>query len=191
MSILELQPVKHEADNENTNEAEPLISVVENQKASSSCCDKYPAPSTPQQKQGVRSVDDVDYQDHTILSNEQDSGMHEGDTKSVETTSCDSVAETTVLADSSERLGEAITKEEHYSAADQHMEDPIATCSPSNDNGSTCSADPNKASGLHSSSGTKANKKKMKVRSNNCWLVDSSTLVLEMKLSVPFGFSWS
>lgn len=163
LSMLELQPVKREADNENTNEA-----VVENQKTSSSCCDKYPAPSTPQQKQGVRSVDDGDLQDHTILSNEQDSGVHEGDTKSVETTCCDSVAETTVLADSSERLGEAITKEEHDSAADQNMEEPIATCSRSNDNGSACSADPNKAYGLHSSSGTKANKKKMKVRSNNC-----------------------
>ncbi|KAH0666121.1 hypothetical protein KY285_027327 [Solanum tuberosum] len=163
LSMLELQPVKREADNENTNEAEPLTSVVENQKTSSSCCDKYPAPSTPQQKQGVRSVDDGDLQDHTILSNEQDSGVHEGDTKSVETTCCDSVAETTVLADSSERLGEAITKEEHDSAADQNMEEPIATCSRSNDNGSACSADPNKAYGLHSSSGTKANKKKMKV----------------------------
>lgn len=151
LSMLELQPVKREADNETSNKAEPLTSVVENQKESPPCCDKYPAPSTPQQKQGVRSVDDGDFQDHTILSNEQDNGVHEGDTKSVETTCCDSVSETTVLADS---------------AADQNMEDPIATCSRSNDypvNASTHSAGPNKASGLHSSSGTKANKKKMKV----------------------------
>ncbi|KAJ8560303.1 hypothetical protein K7X08_004361 [Anisodus acutangulus] len=165
LSMLELQPVKREADNENTNEAEPLTSVVENQKESPPCYDKYPAPSTPQQKIGVRSMDDADLQDHTILSNEQDSEVREGDTKSVETTCCDSVAETTVQVDSSERLGEAITKEEHDSAADQKMEDSIATCSRSDDclgNGSTTrSADPIKASSLHSSSGTKANKKKM------------------------------
>ncbi|KAK4365826.1 hypothetical protein RND71_013706 [Anisodus tanguticus] len=159
LSMLELHPVKHEADNENSNEAEPLTSVEENQKGSPPCYDKYPAPSTPQQKQGVRSVDDADFQDHTVLSTEQDSGVHEGDTKSVETTCCDSVAETTVLADSPGRL-------EHDSAADQKMEDPIATCSRSNDcpgSVSTRSADTNKASGLHSSSGTKTNKKKMKV----------------------------
>ncbi|XP_016436050.1 two-component response regulator-like APRR2 [Nicotiana tabacum] len=166
LSMLELQPVKSEADNENSNGAEPFTSMVENQKEPPSCCDKYPAPSTPQQKQGVRSVDDGDFQDHTILSTEQDSEVNEGDTKSVETTCCDSVAETTALVDSPGRLGEAITKEEHDSAADQKMEDHIATCSPSNDcpgNGSTRSADPSKASGLHNSRGTKANKKKMKV----------------------------
>ncbi|KAJ8557927.1 hypothetical protein K7X08_004693 [Anisodus acutangulus] len=159
LSMLELHPVKREADNENSNEAEPLTSVEENQKGSPPCYDKYPAPSTPQQKQGVRSADDADFQDHTVLSTEQDSGVHEGDTKSVETTCCDSVAETTVLADSPGRL-------EHDSAADQKMEDPIATCSRSNDcpgSVSTRSADTNKASGLHSSSGTKTNKKKMKV----------------------------
>ncbi|XP_060213387.1 two-component response regulator-like APRR2 [Lycium barbarum] len=159
-SMLELQSVKCEADNENSNGAEPLTSVVENQKESPLCSDKYPAPSTPQQKQGVRSVDDGDFQDHTTLSNEQDSGAHEGDTKSVETTCCDSLAETTG------QLGEAITKQEHDSTADQKMEGRLATCSQSNDcpgNDSTHSADTNKASGLHSSSGTKANKKKMKV----------------------------
>ncbi|XP_009771722.1 two-component response regulator-like APRR2 isoform X1 [Nicotiana tabacum] len=164
LSMLELQPVKSEADNENSNGV--LTTVVENQKELPPYCDKYPAPSTPQQKQGVRSVDDGDFQDHTILSTEQDSGVNEGDTKSVETTCCDSVAETTVLADSPGRLGEAITKEEHDFAADQKMEDHIATCSQNNDcpgNSSTHSADSSKASGLHRSSGTKANKKKMKV----------------------------
>ncbi|XP_075075338.1 two-component response regulator-like APRR2 isoform X2 [Nicotiana tabacum] len=163
LSMLELQPVKSEADNENSNGV--LTTVVENQKELPPYCDKYPAPSTPQQKQGVRSVDDGDFQDHTILSTEQDSGVNEGDTKSVETTCCDSVAETTVLADSPGRLGEAITKEEHDFAADQKMEDHIATCSQNNDcpgNSSTHSADSSKASGLHRSSGTKANKKKMK-----------------------------
>lgn len=167
--MLELQPVKSEADNENSNGV--LTTVVENQKELPPYCDKYPAPSTPQQKQGVRSVDDGDFQDHTILSTEQDSGVNEGDTKSVETTCCDSVAETTVLADSPGRLGEAITKEEHDFAADQKMEDHIATCSQNNDcpgNSSTHSADSSKASGLHRSSGTKANKKKMKVRWNKC-----------------------
>ncbi|CAN4097815.1 unnamed protein product [Withania somnifera] len=166
LSMLEFQPVKREEDSENSNIAEPLTLVMENQKESPPCCDKYPAPSTPQQKQGVRSVDDGDFQDHTILSNEQDSGVHEGDIKSVETTCFDSVAETSVLADSSGRLGEVITKEEHDSPADQDMEDRIATCSRNNDypvNDSTRSADTNKASGLHTSNVTKANKKKMKV----------------------------
>lgn len=155
LSLLELQQVKRE----DTNEAEPLTSVEENQKESPPCCDKYPAPSTPQQKQGVRSVDDNDLQDHTILSNEQDSGVHEGDTKSVETTCCGSIAETAVLADSAR----AITKEEHDSAVDQNMEDPIATCNDCPINSSIGSAHRNKASGVHSSSGTKANTKKMKV----------------------------
>lgn len=77
--MLQLKPAKDEADDKNSNRIEPLTAIAESNTEQLSGCDKYPAPSTPQLKQGVRSVDDGDCHDHTIFSTDQDSGEHDGD----------------------------------------------------------------------------------------------------------------
>ncbi|KAJ8568326.1 hypothetical protein K7X08_027859 [Anisodus acutangulus] len=167
LSMLQLQPTKGEADDKNPNRTELVAAVAESNSEQSLGCDKYSAPSTPQLKQGVRSVDDGDCQDHTIFSTDQDSGDHDGDTKSVETTYNNSLAENTVQNSPSGQQGEIILKEEdNGSSPHQNMETDIATSSQSNDcpdNSISHSAEPSKASGPHSSSGTKTNKKKLKV----------------------------
>lgn len=192
--MLQLQPEKGEPDDKSSNGTEPLIAVADNNTEQSSGCDKYPAPSTPQLKQGVRSVDDSDCHDHTIFSTDQDNGEHDGDTKSVETTYNNSLAENTVQISPPGQQEDIILKEENGSSPHQTMEADIATFSQINDcadnsdgssphqkteadiattssqskdcpdNSISHSAEPSKASGPHSSSGTKSNKKKVKVR---------------------------
>ncbi|NMR88910.1 hypothetical protein HKB06_24530, partial [Vibrio parahaemolyticus] len=49
----------------------------------SAVCDKYPAPSTPQLKQGTRLLDDGDCHDQTNCSTEKESVEHDGECKSV------------------------------------------------------------------------------------------------------------
>ncbi|XP_016571225.2 two-component response regulator-like APRR2 isoform X1 [Capsicum annuum] len=193
LSMLQLQPEKGEPDDKSSNGTEPLIAVADNNTEQSSGCDKYPAPSTPQLKQGVRSVDDSDCHDHTIFSTDQDNGEHDGDTKSVETTYNNSLAENTVQISPPGQQQDIILKEENGSSPHQTMEADIATFSQINDcadnsdgssphqkteadiattssqskdcpdNSISHSAEPSKASGPHSSSGTKSNKKKVKV----------------------------
>ncbi|XP_071726395.1 two-component response regulator-like APRR2 isoform X2 [Rutidosis leptorrhynchoides] len=57
--------------------------------------DKYPAPSTPQLNQGLRLVDNVDCHDHdqTIISAEKECVENDGESKFVETTCDDLVAD--------------------------------------------------------------------------------------------------
>jgi len=56
-------------------------------------CDKFPAPSTPQLKQGGRFMDDGDYQDQTSGSPLKESGEVDGETKSVDTTNGNSATQ--------------------------------------------------------------------------------------------------
>ncbi|CAJ1943153.1 unnamed protein product [Sphenostylis stenocarpa] len=56
--------------------------------------DKYPAPSTPQLRHGTRLLDDGDCQEKTNCSTEKESGEHDGESKSVETTCGNLNAET-------------------------------------------------------------------------------------------------
>ncbi|XP_050377936.1 two-component response regulator-like APRR2 isoform X2 [Argentina anserina] len=60
--------------------------VVEHDNEQSTGSDKYPAPSTPQIKQGSRLLDDGDCQDQTNCFSEKECGEHDGESKSVETT---------------------------------------------------------------------------------------------------------
>ncbi|CAN4078145.1 unnamed protein product [Withania somnifera] len=165
LSMLQLQPAKGEADDKSSNGTELLTAVAESNTKQSSGCDKYPAPSTPQLKQGVRSVDDGDCHDHTMFSTDQDS-EHDGDTKSVETTYNNSLDENAVQASPPQQRGDVTLEEDNRLSSHQKMEADIANSSQSNeclDNSISHSAEPSKASGPHSSSGTKSNKKKMKV----------------------------
>ncbi|TKY70733.1 Two-component response regulator APRR2 [Spatholobus suberectus] len=62
----------------------------DNDHEQSAVCDKYPAPSTPQLKQGTRLLDDGDCHEQTNCSTEKESGEHDGECKFVET-SCDNL----------------------------------------------------------------------------------------------------
>ncbi|XP_024985885.1 two-component response regulator-like APRR2 isoform X2 [Cynara cardunculus var. scolymus] len=76
--------------------------------------DKYPAPSTPQLKQGIRLVDNGDCQDQdqdqTNRSPEKECVDHDGESKFVETTCDNLVVETTIEMNSAKSLEEGIDK---------------------------------------------------------------------------------
>ncbi|KAI3790959.1 hypothetical protein L2E82_04425 [Cichorium intybus] len=108
--------------------------------------DKYPAPSTPQLKQGMRQVDN---EDQTNLSTEKECVDHDGESKFVETT-CDDhlVAETITETNSSKSLEEES----------------------GNPSSNKCCPDPkndgkkqNEASEHHASRATKSGRRKIKV----------------------------
>ncbi len=56
--------------------------VHENDNEHSAGSDKYPAPSTPQLKQGARLLDDGDCHDQTNCSTEKENGEQDGESKS-------------------------------------------------------------------------------------------------------------
>lgn len=111
--------IKHEADeaeNQNVSETENSAHVIECDNEQSSASDKFPAPSTPQLKQGCRFSGDQDCQDNTNFSGEKVSGDIEEESKFVETTCNYSVAKTTsdishsevtIMADQSSVTNEA------------------------------------------------------------------------------------
>ncbi|XP_019190939.1 PREDICTED: two-component response regulator-like APRR2 isoform X2 [Ipomoea nil] len=139
VSMLQLESRNSGADAQNSSET-----IRENSQEFSSDSDKYPAPSTPQLKQGARSLDD---------SVERDE-----ESKSVETTCCNSGSSTNpaisppvLLVEASSIKGECKSSPDHKSRTDAPV------------NVSNESAAPNKPSRVNSSSGTKANKKKLKV----------------------------
>nr|GMD94191.1 two-component response regulator-like APRR2 isoform X1 [Ipomoea batatas] len=162
VSMLQLRSTKNEANTANSEETEQSTSVQENNRDTlSSVCDKYPAPSTPTLKQCVRSLDDGECRDQTNLSMEHDSVEHDGESKSVETTYCNSVSETIPV------INPPVIKQERESSPEQAGKNGNSACSESKDaranaNSREC-GDPKKPSGVNSSTGTKANKKKVKV----------------------------
>ncbi|XP_024026471.1 two-component response regulator-like APRR2 isoform X1 [Morus notabilis] len=148
------------------NERENSSEIQENDHEQSTGSDKYPAPSTPQLKQGARLLDDGDCQDHTNCSPEKESGEQDGESKSVETTLGDSVAEATLLVDQPEMPSKLIVKEEEESVDGTKNESNMSSKLKHGDsqrkvNGSA--ENPTKASGLNNSSLSKSNRKKMKV----------------------------
>lgn len=164
VSMLQLKVETEEPKNENLEKIENASPAHENDHDQSPGSDKYPAPSTPQLKQGARLLDDGDCQDHTTCSTEKESGEQEGESKSVETTcamtevtlqvvhphsSCDTVIkEEDDLADgvkSEKNISSYPQNKDSLNNLDGHAENPI------------------KASSLHNSYGTRVNRKKMKV----------------------------
>ncbi|KAM7525389.1 hypothetical protein LguiA_015291 [Lonicera macranthoides] len=126
--------------------------IQENGHELSSASDKYPAPSTPQIKQGVRLVDDGDCQDQTNFSTDKESGDHDGESKSVEITEPESP---------SRRVEEGVIKDKDELATGSKDESDSSYRNTNRDCGGDGGATTNIASGLHSSS--KANRKRMKV----------------------------
>ncbi|KAE9606849.1 putative response regulator and transcription factor RR-A-type family [Lupinus albus] len=123
--------------------------------------DKYPAPSTPQLKQGERLLDGGDCQDQTNCSTEKESGEHDEDSKSVDT-SCENLnTESTTQPIIPEKT--PIKGEEDI--ADGCKGEIVVSLNPHNRNLSKAggnSTSPNKAS-VRDSCEIKANRKKMKV----------------------------
>ncbi|CAL0331735.1 unnamed protein product [Lupinus luteus] len=124
--------------------------------------DKYPAPSTPQLKQGEQLHDGGDCQDQTNCSTEKESGEHDGDSKSVDT-SCENLnTESTTQPIKPEKT--LIKGEEDY--ADGCKGEIAVSLNPNNrkflSKAGGNSTSSNKAS-VRDSCVIKANRKKMKV----------------------------
>ncbi|XP_057976673.1 two-component response regulator-like APRR2 isoform X2 [Malania oleifera] len=166
VSMLQLHLENGEPKNQVSLEVERASQVHENSHERSGGSDKYPAPSTPQLEQGGRLLDDGDCQDQTNCSSEKEIGDQDGESKSVETTCGNSVAEGTVQVGLPQRSGEIAIKEEDDSASDSKNLSNTSLHPQSNgavnDFGGEAE-NSTKASGLHNSSGTKANRRKVKV----------------------------
>ncbi|XP_074317811.1 two-component response regulator-like APRR2 isoform X2 [Silene latifolia] len=88
-SVLKLQQFSNSTQDEVSNDPNNDTEMEENDCDQSAFTDKFPAPSTPQIKQGGRSLDDGDYNDQTNCSPVKESGDVDPETKFVDTTCCD------------------------------------------------------------------------------------------------------
>ncbi|KAM5573287.1 two-component response regulator-like APRR2 [Rosa sericea] len=135
--------------------------VLEHDHEQSTGSDKYPAPSTPQIKQGSRLLDDGDCQDQTNCLSEKESGEHDGESKSVETT-CGNANDT--LQISEPQMPENIVVKQEKDSADVSKSD-INLSQPhirdGTDDTGRATENLSKASGLNHS--YKSSRKKMKV----------------------------
>lgn len=87
VSMLQLQTDNRDHDSKISIDIENVSRFSDNEHEHSAGSDnKYPAPSTPQLKQGARLLDDGDCQEQTHCLTEKESGEHEEESKSVETT---------------------------------------------------------------------------------------------------------
>lgn len=164
-SMLQLQ-VEHKepkipslAKNENVSE------LLENDHEQSSGSDKYPAPSTPQLKQGGRLLDDGDCQEQTNCLTEKEEQDGES-TKSVETTCGNSVSEISVQMGPPQRSKENLVKVEDDCAGGGKSEGNVSLHQRRKNGLSDSGGDAGtqkKVSDLHNSCGPRANRKKMKV----------------------------
>ncbi|XP_044503669.1 two-component response regulator-like APRR2 isoform X1 [Mangifera indica] len=166
VSMLHLQLENGESKNENSENTENISLVNKNDNEQSEGSDKYPAPSTPQLKQGGRLLDDVNCQDNTNSLTEKESGEQDGESKFVDTTCDNSIGEQTLQDDQPQRPVETVVKEEHDSTDVSKTECIMYPQLhdkkvPKDSNGvvEKCY----KVSGLHNSCGIKTNRKKMKV----------------------------
>lgn len=89
VSLLQLQIENANAENQFLKEQDIVMELLESGEVQISCNEKFPAPSTPQLKQGGRLLDDMDYQDQTNSSTDKESVEHQGEPKFVETTTED------------------------------------------------------------------------------------------------------
>lgn len=165
VSLLQLPVENGEVDEQVWVKEEEKLRKLEqeNNQDQLSGSDKYPAPSTPQLKQGERSLDNRDCHDQTNFSAEPaESGEQDGECKSVDTTAGNSVSESSPR--SSPPPVEAAIKGEQYELS-------MSGCM-TRTNASLCSGDnkdkndeSNRTSAQRGgdSCGTKASKKKTKV----------------------------
>lgn len=157
-----------ECKNENPRNVEDASSPQANNIKQPEGNDKYPAPSTPQLKQGARLLDDNDCHENADCSTEKDD--IDAETKFVETTNNNMIVEVKLLEEENHSPAEIIVKDEK-DGSDSLKTECCGTYPNSNDkdsckdsnNNVVIAENPSKVSGLHNSSGNKANRKKMKV----------------------------
>ncbi|KAL9326790.1 hypothetical protein ACSQ67_007435 [Phaseolus vulgaris] len=92
--MLQLQKDNEQHESSVSIDIEKVSRFTDNDHVLSPGNDKYPAPSTPQLMHGTRLLDDGDCQERTNCSTEKESGEHDGESKSVETTCGNLNAET-------------------------------------------------------------------------------------------------
>ncbi|XP_015896804.2 two-component response regulator-like APRR2 [Ziziphus jujuba] len=169
-SIVSTLQLKLEKDGEPNDkismENENVDEIQENDPEQSPGSDKYPAPSTPQLKQGTRLLDDGDCQDQTNCSTEKENGEQDSESKSVETTCCNTIVEG-ALSTGQPQMQENTTVKEEEDSADGSKNENDMLSHPHNDgsfnNISSGAEIPRKASGLNNLCGSKSNRKKIKV----------------------------
>ncbi|KAI4327239.1 hypothetical protein L6164_019725 [Bauhinia variegata] len=164
-STLELQMDNGQHENGMSIDLDKVSKFTDNDLEQSVGSDKFPAPSTPQLKQGARLLDDGDCQEHTNSSTEKENGEHEheGESKSVEITCENLYADGTLPPNKPEKT---LIKEEEDFVDGSKRESTVSAHPPnrkvpSNINGGTAS--PNKAGVPSVSRDTKCNRKKIKV----------------------------
>lgn len=166
VSMLHLKLENGESKNEKSENTEYVSVAQQSGNEQPEANDKYPAPSTPQLKQGGRLLDDVDCQDNTNCSIEKESAEQDGESKFVETTCDNSTADGTLQENQPQRPRETLVKEEHDPTNGSKTECNMLPlpCEKENLKGSSCVIENrSKASGLQNACGNKANRKKMKV----------------------------
>ncbi|KAK7307734.1 hypothetical protein VNO77_41056 [Canavalia gladiata] len=161
-SMLQLQTDNEQHESTYSIDLENVSKFSDNGHEQSAGSDKYPAPSTPQLKHGTRLLDDGDCPEQTNCSTEKESGEHDGECKSVET-SCENLnAESSPQPRDPEKT--LIKKEEDL--ANGSKGESAVSLNPhnkkflSNADGNTS---PSKTGVLNDSCEIKANRKKMKV----------------------------
>ncbi|XP_057415613.1 two-component response regulator-like APRR2 isoform X1 [Lotus japonicus] len=158
MSMLERQTDQEQHEGRVSIDLENVSRITDNNNH-----EQYPAPSTPQLKQGERLMDDGDCQEQTNCSTEKESGDCDGESKFVETTSGNLNAESIPQQRESEMT--PVKEEENFANASKG----VSAVSPHPQNSKVLSnadsktSSPNKA-GVHGDKcEIKANRKKMKV----------------------------
>ncbi|XP_010275320.1 PREDICTED: two-component response regulator-like APRR2 isoform X2 [Nelumbo nucifera] len=165
VSMLQLQVETSKSEKEILLEKENEVQDLKHDNEQTEARDRFSAPSTPQLKQGGRLLGDGYCQDNSSSLLEKVIGDQEGESKSVDTTCNNSVAEITLKVNQSPKPEEGGFEEDDStddsktgSNISSHPRDKssVADSSINTDN-------PNKASLLPNSCGNKASKKKMKV----------------------------
>ncbi|XP_054824678.1 two-component response regulator-like APRR2 isoform X2 [Prosopis cineraria] len=164
VSMLQLQRDNKEHQSKITIDLEKISRYSENDNELSAGSDnKYPAPSTPQLKQGARLLDDGDCHEQTHCLTGKESGELDGETKSVETTCGNSNSEGATPQPSKLEMT-LIKKEEDFANGSKSESD----ISPNNHDGNFVSsnddstASPNKVDVHSDTCEITANKKKSK-----------------------------
>ncbi|KAE9613744.1 hypothetical protein Lal_00015938 [Lupinus albus] len=167
VSMLDLEKDNRQRETIMSIDLEKVSRLTDNDPEKSPGSDKYPAPSTPLLKQGASLPDDGDCQEQTNYSTEKESGEHDGQPKSVETTCGNLSSESTSLQREPDKT--LVTEEEDFanrSKGENENENAVSS-HPQNIkiqskiDGSRKSL--KKVGALSNSCETKANRKKMKV----------------------------
>ncbi|KAJ8754311.1 hypothetical protein K2173_002762 [Erythroxylum novogranatense] len=161
VSMLQLKVENEELANENSETQNNVSLATENDHEKSPGTYKYPAPSTPQLKQGGRLLDDGDCQDHTNCSTEKESVGKEEESKSVENT-C-TIIEGSLQVEHPESLEETVVKKEDDLADGTNNRNKICQYVKNNDILSNSSGSENGFKFSIHHSATRVNRKKMKV----------------------------